>query len=79
MKMTNPFVAQMDLHGWKLAGDRWARVALQARERARECWAKARVCADQAEQAAKDLAREAHCEREAERALWAVEAPADGD
>lgn len=76
--MSNPFVDRFDALGWLAAGDHWAKVALAAADRARECWANARASADRSEAGFKDLALAAHDERDAERALWAAEVPDHG-
>jgi hypothetical protein len=72
----NPFVALLDASGWMLAGDGWARIALLAADRARECWRRAGEATDAAERGCRELGAEATAERGED---WTCEPPKVGD
>jgi hypothetical protein len=66
----NPFVDALDARGYLEAGDRWARLALECAERARECWGVARARTDTATIGFTELTRRAASARSADVRFW---------
>jgi len=64
----NPFVALLKARGYLLAGDAWARLALQCADRARDCWALAGQWMTDAEGGLRDLGHSIETERARGRA-----------
>jgi hypothetical protein len=75
MSVSNPFVARFDAHGWKLAGDHWAKIALSAADRARACWAHAATCVEEFEASVRAFDAELEQSRLDLAEEWKVEAP----
>jgi hypothetical protein len=64
MTAANPFVAAMAAHGWKAAGDDWARLALHCRDRAKASWAECSRCLSVAESEFTELAKSIDADRD---------------
>lgn len=66
----NPFIDLLDARGYILAGDAWARIALECADRARECWAEASAILDDAARDARALESEATREGNEDAEVW---------